>query len=415
MTSNTNKNIPLNNKYTRTYYQKDSLVSNVRRALQRRIPSELFEASIQKHLKEDEKEFLLNYYIKRSDIDGDYYNLKSIPSKISLKTANQLLQEVTISEEDKNYLLKFYHFNEAEKKYILQEPLSEKDEIKMLKMFKRKSLHIGNSEKAMISKIMEQIEEIPKKDIFFANLYTPPDHEFFSPPNLKHISGMQIIESARQFGIACHHIFGKVPLDGVTFLLQNLNSEFYQYAKLNMPIKLRNVLKSVKFAKDGSWNQSKLEITIYQENTEISMITMEATILPLKVYKRLKEGQEEVYEIEPRYKLIEKFKKNISLRHANLKYICTIENFSLNGFMVASVGSPPVDFEASESIEFFMHFDIAGFIHGKCKLLWIRENDQNDDIFFSGYEITEISNLDMENLKESIARYGRLIEDREIL
>lgn len=415
MTSNTNKNIPLSNKYTRTYYQKDSLVSNVRRALQRRIPSELFEASLQKYLKEEEKELLLNNYVKRSDIDGDYYNLKSIPSKISLETANQLLQEVSISEEDKNYLLKFYHFNETEKKYILQEPLSEKDEIKMLKMFKRKSLHIGNSEKAMISKIMEQIEEIPKKDIFFANLYTAPDHEFFSPPNLKHISGMQIIESARQFGIACHHIFGKVPLDGVTFLLQNLNSEFYQYAKLNMPIKLRNVLKSVKFAKDGSWNQTKLEITVYQENAEISKVTMEATILPLKVYKRLKEGQEEVYEIEPRYKLIEKFKHNISLRHANLKYICTIENFSLNGFMVASVGSPPVDFEASESIEFFMHFDIAGFIHGKCKLLWIRENDQNDDIFFSGYEITEISNLDMENLKESIARYGRLIEDREIL
>ncbi|NCN11566.1 MAG: pilus assembly protein PilZ [Leptospira sp.] len=415
MNINISKNIPLSNKYTRTYHQKDSLISNVRRALQRRIPGEQFEQLIATYLSKEEQDFLMNYYIKRSDKDGFYYNLKSIPSKISPETADQLFEEVSISDEDRTYLMNFYKLNEIENKYVLQEPVTEKDEIKMLQMFKRRSLHIGNSEKTMISKIMEKIDGLPKKDIFFANLYTAPEHEFFSPPNLKHISGMQIVEAARQFGIACHHIFGKVPFEGVTFLLQNINSEFYQYAKMNMPIKMRNVLKFVKFAKDGSWNQTKLEITIYQENLEISKVEMEATILPLKVYKRLKEGQEEVYEIDPRYRLIERFKHNISLRTGNQKFICTIENFSLHGFMVASVGSPPMEFEMNDAIEFFMHFDIAGFIHGKCKLLWTRENDQNDDMFFSGYEITEISQLDSENLKESIARYGRLIEDREIV
>ncbi len=76
-------------------------------------------------------------------------------------------------------------------------------------MFKRKDYFIGNVEKTLISDILEKSEIIPKRNVFFANLYIPPTHKFFSPPNLKHISGMQILEAARQFGIAVNHIYGK--------------------------------------------------------------------------------------------------------------------------------------------------------------------------------------------------------------
>ncbi|WP_411823546.1 AfsA-related hotdog domain-containing protein [Leptospira sp. 'Mane'] len=406
--------IPLSKQYTRTFFQEDSLVSNIRRALQREIPVDTFESYVLPAITIQERIFLSNYYEKRNGVNGLVYSLKSIPLKISVETANAVLSEANIDEEQMKFLFSLYALDEEEGKYVLKNTVTEADEIKILQMFKQKAFHIRNVEKALVSEILEKIPEVPKKDVFFANLHTPPTHKFFAPPNLKHISGMQITEAARQFGIACHHIFGRVPFEGVTFLLQYLNAEFFQYAKLNMPIKMRTILKDVKYNKEKQWNYSSLEITVYQENVEISKVSMAATILPLKVYQRLKSGQEEVYEIDPRFRLIDKFRNNISIRDNGKKFICTIENMSQKGFMVKFSGKHPSDLNDRVVLEFFMHFDIVGFVHGKCRLLWLREDNHNEDTYFAGFGIEEISELDIENLKESIARYGRLIEEREI-
>ena len=412
--------IVLDKQYTRTFYQEDSLVANIRRALQREISVELFEKIIPAKVSEDEYQFLLNYYDKRTGKDGvDAYLLRTIPQRISRERARQYMEEGSISEEDREYLFRFYTLNEIQQRYILQNSITEADEIKILKMFNMKSLHINNVQKAMISEILEKVEELPKKDIFFANLYTPPEHKFFSPPNLKHISGMQITETARQFAIACCHKFGSVPFEDVTFLLQSLTSEFYQYAKVSMPIKMRAIAKEIKLAKDKSWNYVDIEITVYQENVEISKVKTIATILPIKVYKRLKSGQEEVYEIDPRFRPSEKFKNNISIRYTDgektKKWICQIENFSKNGFMVKSEGAePPKQLVQNNELEFFMHFDLAGFVHGKSKMIWIRPDADQEDTYYAGFEITEMTSIDQENINEAISRYGRLMEEREI-
>jgi hypothetical protein len=412
--------IVLDKQYTRTYFQEDSLVANIRRALQREISAELFEKIIPAKVSEDEYQFLLNYFEKRTGKEGvDAYLLRTIPQRITRERARQYMEEGSITEEEKEYLFKFYTLDEAQQRYILQNSITEADEIKILKMFNLKSLHINNVQKAMISDILETVEEIPRKDIFFANLYTPPEHKFFSPPNLKHISGMQITEAARQFAIACHHKFGGVPFEDVTFLLQSLVSEFFQYAKVSMPVKMRAVLKEVKLNKDKSWGYTDIEVTVYQENLEISKVTTKATILSLKVYKRLKSGQEEVYEIDPRFRLSEKFKNNISIRYADgdktKKWVCHIENFSKKGFMVHSEGAePPKQLANNDDLEFFMHFDLAGFVHGKCKMIWMKSDKEQEDNYFSGFEILDMTTVDHENLNEAISRYGRLLEEREI-
>ncbi|HMV41163.1 MAG TPA: AfsA-related hotdog domain-containing protein [Leptospiraceae bacterium] len=412
--------IVLDKQYTRTYFQEDSLISNIRRALQREISVDLFEKIIHSQISEEEDQFLLNYYEKRKDKDGiEAYLLRTIPQRITRERASQYTEEGSITEEEKEYLFKFYTLDEGQQRYILQNNLTEADEIKILKMFNMRSLHINNVQKAMISEILEKVEELPKKEVFFANLYTPPDHKFFSPPNLKHISGMQITEAARQFAIACCHKFGKVPFEDVTFLLQSLTSEFFQYAKVNMPIKMRAIAKDLKLNKDKSWSYVDIEISIYQENVEISKVKTVATILPLKVYKRLKTGQEEVYEIDPRFRLSEKFKNNISVRYLDgdktKKWVCHIENFSKKGFMVHSEGAdPPRQMANNDHLEFFMHFDLAGFVHGRCKMIWMKSDTEQEDNYYSGFEILDMTSIDQENLNEAISRYGRLIEEREI-
>ncbi|EMJ88589.1 AfsA-related hotdog domain-containing protein [Leptospira meyeri] len=406
--------LPLDKRYTRTYYQDDSFVSNIRRALPRMITTVIMEEHVFPKLSHEEIDFLLQYYAKRQDTSGNYYQLKTIPYRIRKESAERILEEAGVDETQRNFISTFYHFDTDLQQYVLNDKVTEADEIKILQMIKRRDYYVGNVEKSKISAIFEPIEEIPKKDTFFANLYVPPTHKFFSPPNLKHISGMQIVEAARQFGIACNHMYGKVPFEGVTFLLLYLNSEFFQYAKMNMPIKLRAKALETKNSKSGYWNYSKLEITAYQENQEITRIEMAASILPLKVYKRLKSTQEEVYEIDPRFRILDQFKNNISVRENGRNIVSTIENISSSGFMVRCSGIHPGDLANSGQLEFFMHFDIVGFVHGTCILLWVKEDDNNEDTFFAGFRFESISELDQANVKEAINRYGRLIEEREI-
>ncbi|XDD42086.1 AfsA-related hotdog domain-containing protein [Leptospira sp. WS60.C2] len=406
--------LPLDKRYTRTYYQDDSFVSNIRRALPRVVSSEVMENVVLPKLNEEEREFLLFYYFKNTDAEESNYQLKTIPTRIRKESADRILDEANINEPGRKFLSQFYDFDKTIEQYVLKDQVKEVDEIKILQLIKRRDYYVGNVEKSKISEIFERFPEIPKRDTFFANLYIPPTHKFFSPPNLKHISGMQIVEASRQFGIACNHMFGKVPFEDVTFLLLYLNSEFLQYAKINMPIKLRAKALEVKFSKAGYWNYSKLAITAYQENQEITKIEMAASILPLKVYKRLKSTQEEVYEIDPRFRILDRFKNNISIRENGRNIVSTIENISFSGFMVRCSGIHPGDLSTQAKLEFFMHFDIVGFVHGTCILLWVKEDDNNEDTFFAGFQFEEISDLDRANIKEAINRYGRLIEDREI-
>ncbi|MDZ4726797.1 MAG: AfsA-related hotdog domain-containing protein [Leptospira sp.] len=411
--------IVLDKSYTRAYLPEDSFVSNLRRALPREISIDHFENSLKSKIKDIEYSFLQNYYDRRNGAKGEAYILRTIPQRIRVDIAESFLSQDSLTEEDKEYLSKYYELDKTLDRYILRHTITEADEIKMLKMFNMKSLHINNVQKAMISEILETIEEIEKKMIFFANLYTHPSHKFFSPPNLKHVSGMQITEAARQFAIAICHKYGHVPFEGVTFLLQSLKSEFFQYAKVNMPIKMRAIAKDVKVTKDKSWNFVDMEITVYQENVEISKVSTIATILPLKVYKRLKSGQQEVYEIDPRFRPSERFRNNISIRYKDedqiKKWVCHIENFSEGGFMVKAEGSlPPKQFSDNESLEFFMHFDIAGFVHGKCRNTWTKVEREEEDTFLAGFSIIEMTNVDKDNLKEAIGRFGRLIEERDI-
>ncbi|MCT8335227.1 pilus assembly protein PilZ [Leptospira sp. 85282-16] len=406
--------LPLDKRYTRTYFQDDSFVSNIRRALPRMVTSSIMEDHVFPNLSNEDIDFLLQYYVKREDSSGNYYQLKTIPYRIRKDSAERIVKESGIDDIQKEFISNFYQFDTELQQYVLKDKVTESDEIRILQIVKRRDYYVGNVEKSKISAIFESITEIPKKDTFFANLYVPPGHKFFSPPNLKHISGMQIVEAARQFGIACNHMFGKVPFEDVTFLLLYLNSEFLQYAKMNMPIKLRAIAKETKLSKFGYWNYSKLEITAYQENQEITRIEMAASILPLKVYKRLKSTQEEVYEIDPRFRVMDQFKNNISIRENGRNIVSTIENISSSGFMVRCSGILPGELANSGQLEFFMHFDIVGFVHGTCILLWVKEDDNNEDTFFAGFRIESISELDQANVKEAINRYGRLIEEREI-
>lgn len=412
--------IPVDKKFTRTYYQEDSLLSNLRRALPKQISVKIFEESVSTSVSEEEYQFLLNYYRKRTGANGEAYLLRTIPQRLSVDSANRFMSEGLVTEEERQYLFQFYSLDEKQSAYVLKDDVAEADEIKILQMFHLRNLHIKNVEKAMISDILEKVSDLPKKDQFYSNLFTPTGHKFFLPPNLKHHSGMELTEAARLMYIAVCHKYGGVPFDGITFALLKLNSEYFQYSVLNKPVKYETKINSLKLNKDtGAWRFCDMEFLAYQDNLEVCKINVVAAILPLAKYKDAKSEQEQEYEIDPRYRILDKFKNNISIRYEEdgitKKWICTVENISQLGFMIQSEGKQPLSKSVRDKeLEFLMHFDIAGFVTGKCKMKWFKADSEQEDHYFAGFSISQISPLDEANLKEAIGRYGRLMEEREI-
>lgn len=411
--------IPVDKKYVRKIDDKNVSISNIRRSLPREINAEIFEAAMQtsKDISESEKDFLLNYYKKRSRKTGEVYILRTIPVRIPIQGMKAFFEVLSIDDDKKNFLGKYYELSKTEGKFILKEeaPIDEEDEIQILKILKLNGLHVSNAQKAKISEILEKItdprfEEI-KENTFYANLFIHPDHDYFIDPYVKHTSGYHLGEAARQFPIACTHLFGKLPLDGITFTLKSLYMDFVQYVSLNKSVLYKATMEDLKL-KNGAWNAWTANIEVFQDTNLVAKMKMSCQILPLSTYKLVREDRNE-YDMLPRFRPLEKYAKNISIRNNGKKILCSIADLSTKGFGLRFVGSPP-DISKSKEFEFFMHFDGTGFIHGMCELLWSKLDPENEDQYIAGFKITEISDLDMENLKESINRFSYLMEDREL-
>ncbi|MEM7184596.1 MAG: AfsA-related hotdog domain-containing protein [Spirochaetota bacterium] len=407
----------IDKKFVRKVEDKNVSICNLRRSLPREIGKELFENVIlaSEEISEEHKSFLLNYYKKRIRKSGEVYLLHNIPVKIPSTIAKEFSEILSIDNDKQSFLSDYYDFKKEEEKFVLKEEkyIDEEIEIQISKVLKLNGLHISNSQRTKLSEILEKVNhpdmEQIRENIFYANLYVHPEHDYFIDPFVKHYSGMHILEAAREMPITATHVFGNLPLSGITFTLKNIHGEFFQYASLNKPIKLKMTLNELKI-KDGCWNAWDAQIDVFQDTNLVAITKIASQILPMSTYKLVREDRED-YDILPRFRPLEKYAKNISLRTKDKKYLSSVENISTEGFQLRFIGTPPDT--SPEGFEFFMHFDGVGIIHGSCELVWLKPDRNTEDQFLAGFKITDISKLDKDNLKESINRFSYLLEERQ--
>lgn len=414
-------------KYVHKHKSENNHIYNMRRALPRDISIEDFEDIVIPAIAPPEADFLSNYYIKRETISGLAYTLKSIPFKIPKARAESLLELAKVSDEELEFLLSKYKLDEKEGKYILADPnITEADEAKMLSIIGMKHLqdraellgvgnfYISDYEKYEIAEILERVPGIPKKDIVFCNLHVDQSHSYFFEHPQEHLPGMLITEAGRQFLIAVCHVYGNVPLDTV-FMLTQMNCAFLNYAELHYKVKMRAKPVEIKTNKQGQWSYYKGTVTFYQKNKEVASIEYEASMVNKALFSRLR-NEKDQYDQLPRFRPLPGFENNISIRDENARYLCSIIDISLGGFMLK--------FETEEfflratqaqdmSLEFFMFFPKVGFIHGTCKLAW--HVVDSDDRFIAGFRIDKMDKIDLANLKEAIKFYFKVRDEREIV
>lgn len=409
----------IDKKYVHKTKDENVLVYNLRRALPVKINKNIFENEILKSVNKEEKKLLLNYYIQHFNknyiSNPQFYIMYNIPHIIEKEYLKDLIKEKKIIKEDLKSLFQYYNKDKENNHYILKKEISEIDEINILKTLKKKDLQIFDFDnREIISSIFEKIVDFQKEDIFFANMLADKTHMFFFEHSVEHVPAMMTIEASRQFFIAICHIYGKIPLEGISFILSGIQVDFKNYLELNYPIKMIAEINKKKARKDGSWKEIDTNIYFYQNNIKSVVINYKGRSISNEMFKHIRKTNFN-YKVYPRFSPSGMYYKNLSLKNNNKKFLYKIIDISDSGFQLEV--EDKILINDDKIFEFFIFFQEIGFIHGKCELRWhtINNDKLSSSNFRAGFKIVEMDEDDKANFKEAIKRFCYVKLEREYL
>ncbi|WP_413790841.1 MULTISPECIES: beta-ketoacyl synthase N-terminal-like domain-containing protein [unclassified Pseudomonas] len=118
---------------------------------------------------------------------------------------------------------------------------------------------------------------------YAAELFHDANHPFFYEHAQDHIPGLYLIEAARQFGIACTHVFQGVPRE-FPFVLDDMRIRFDSFAEHDAPVYLLAQYTDLMF-KNGHLHRSHSHCHIVQNGVVLGTIEGRGLILPPADYQ----------------------------------------------------------------------------------------------------------------------------------
>ncbi len=415
----------LDKKYVHKSLQDNVFVKNLRRAIPAYFEKETVENIIIPSLPKAQQDMFLEYYRlqnidDKSIIGGNislpehknekYYVLFNIPHFLSTEVLDILDHSNQLDQKEIRLLHNYYRKNNKNENYILKNHLSDEEVKDIYSILYKKNIHISNIERLKLAEIIENIPGLTLEKIFYADLVIDSGHSFFFEHPNDHVPGVMLIEAARQFTTACSHIYGKVPLHGVQFVLSQYNSKFYDYVDLHYPAGMKAEFISPENNKDGEWLFLNFHVTLYQKGTIRAYFEMEGRLINRKLFKRLRDGRNST-DPAHRFYPIKSEDCTVSLWDSNKNnYIkAKLVDISFDGFRL-EMEEMPENCSTKNEYEFIMCFPQIGFIRG-CSLIKWQSLDM--EIILCGFHISRISKPDKENIREIIKQYCYLRTDRE--
>lgn len=145
-------------------------------------------------------------------------------------------------------------------------------------------VHKKNEENVLLSRLL-QLDKGDEK-LFMGQVALDRSHPFFFEHEYDHVPGLLIMEAARQFAVAVAHLFFKVPY-GSNFILNKMESEFFQYASLDKPLFIKNFYQKTVFRK-GQLKKMEMGGIFTQEGARIAEISGSWRMVDDKIMERLK-------------------------------------------------------------------------------------------------------------------------------
>ncbi len=415
---------PVGKKYVHKHLEENVFIKNLRRAIPAYFDKEIADKSIIPYLSTADKAIFLNYYVLHQpgndnifDEDSfsyiknnECYVLFNIPHFINPELFENPDNPGTFIEKERKILLEYYKKNNKTGKYVLKHNISEIEEKTVYSILNRNDIYISDNERFMLAEMLQNVPDVPSEDIFYANLLINPVHSFFFEHPQDHVPGMMLLEAARQFTLACWHVYGKVPVKGVQFILNSFNSKFNDYVDLNYPAGLKGEILFVDKRKSGEWISLVFKTTIFQNGDVCGIFEIDGRTVSKKLFLRLREGRDDP-DPSHRFYPIKGFNCTMSLWDIKKgHYIKTrLWDICYEGFRLEMYEAIILNHKDYE-YDFIMCFEEVGFIRGKCRLVWQKEDR---DMIWAGFIISSIFQEDKKNLKDAIKRYCHLRTDRE--
>lgn len=393
-------------------------IYNIRRAIPHFIDQDVFENDLPLVLSKEELDFISSYYTCQPVIntgndsfEKNIYCLKSLPLKIRSVEFAEILDTVK-HDEDREFLLRFYSPDEKGDYFELTGVFSEMDEIRIGNILKLSSMLVTDSEKSIISSMLEKVDSVKKEDTYYASMFVDPEHDYFFEHALDHVPGMMIIESARQMFYSCYHLFGNTPLADVDFILSNMNVNFREYLWMSYPIRIQLKLDHKSCSDEGYWNKCGSSILFFQEHKEKAAVNLGTSNIKKAVLDSI-HAKKELKKALTRNEEISSSHKEIHLRLAqtnNIGFFGSIIDISPKHITVEF--RTPVTIEKVDRFSFNINLDKSIHAHGACCLEW---QHKNEDLIIARFRIDDIDSSNSASIIEIIKKIAQSRELKMVI
>ena len=343
-----------------------------------------------------------------SDMSKKFYMLRSIILEISSKQAEEIADNLAVQDQAFFFLLYEPVCNET--KLRLFRDISEEEEKHVLKVLGLKEFEISEDMKYEISSVFEEHEEIAKNNIVYSKMFVNINHRFFFEHSNDHVPGFMLIEAFRQFCVAVNHVYGKVPLKDAQLVLECLDSKFFKYVELSLPVTLKGIVKESRWNKKGYLSFLDFETEVIQGSSILARLRIYGKIISKGVFARMRRIESERLQRVYRYKLTTELSTSFELVgiSSNNHVTAEIVNFSIDGFMVSSEYFSRRNEETAFNFTFYC--EQVGFICGSCEKKWEESQERR-----AGMQIVEIDDVSMKRLKTVLSKYCYVYDRDEIL
>jgi hypothetical protein len=413
----------LDKKYVHKDYEDNVFLRYLRRGIPSWIDRETVETRIIPGLSIANRAVFTEYYqfhepVNTAEEDFPFpemrnrqgYLLSHIPHEIDAKIFENRDGTNGIGDKDRKILGNFYRKSAHSGTYRLKVSLSEIEEKQIYALLDRNGIHMPEKVRKRLSDLLDPMDYISRENVFYAEMRVPSGHNFFFEHPNEHVPGIMMMETARQFTTACWHIYGKVPLKGIQFILNRFNAEYMDYVDLHYPIGLRGELVQADHGKAGEWRSLEFRTTFFQNGNVCSHQIIQGRAVSKKLFSRLREGRNETNPMH-RFYPADNIKSPVSIFDTMQKrYLKSkLWDISYGGFRL-ELENEITDTDIGRSFEFVIHFQETGFIRGHCEAIWVKPEGGR---YFAGFRFHLLEKADFEILRESIKRYCLVRAERE--
>ncbi len=404
---------PINKSLAHKARDENVFVKDLRRAIPGVLSASTVETLILPQLTETDRNFFLAYYQPSDNqvFDEPYYVLFDLPRELPERLfvdRSDHAEPFTPSEER---IVRRYYTAQAGA-FHLTSSVSERDSVVLTQIFERRGLSLSESDRTSLANLLESVPGLQLEDVYHGVMRMDPGHAFFFEHPNEHVPGMMLVEAARQFGMACCHLFGQIPLRGYQFIIREIHVRFQDYVNLNYPATFKAELKSMTKRRTGEWHEVNMQISVLQQGSVCAEMEFPAQFVSKRSFQRLRADRHQTDPLH-RFQPIENIHHDIVLWNpASQRYHkAKLWDLSMEGFRVEL--SDVIDEAPAGGLwETVLYFEELGFVRSACALVWQR---QDRDVHWAGFHFHETSKEDRSLLQTAIRQYCHVRREREHL